>query len=200
MANQLHRFSSESVEYGTPVKWIEAARAVMGGIDLDPASSVEFNQVVKAETIMTINDNALRRGVVWSGRVWLNPPYRRKQKGETKPIHAQFIDRLIEQYEQGHTTQAMLLVNMENGSKWFKPLWPYAMCFAYERIAFDVFFEEWRVAQKQPTHNNVLVYLPPQSSTDYNKFARDRHLRHFQGVFSTLGECIPPRNMRHWPL
>jgi len=71
---------------------------------------------------------------------------------------------LIDQYRRGLVTQSMLLVNAETGSTWFKPLWAYPMCFAYARIAFDLIMDGQRVTQASPTHNNVLVYLPPRQS------------------------------------
>ncbi len=66
------RHSSESAEHYTPSSIVESARLVLGSIDLDPASSEEANQIVKATRFFTCEDNGFTRP--WSGRVFLNPP------------------------------------------------------------------------------------------------------------------------------
>lgn len=64
--------SSDSNEHGTPPHIVEAAREVLGEIDLDPASSPLFNRVVRASRIYTREDDGLQKP--WHGRVFLNPP------------------------------------------------------------------------------------------------------------------------------
>ncbi|MGL6348499.1 MAG: hypothetical protein ACRC2U_01310, partial [Aeromonas sp.] len=51
-------------EHPTPPSVIEAAHNVMGDIDLDPASTKEFNRVVKAAQFYTREANGFRQD--WS--------------------------------------------------------------------------------------------------------------------------------------
>jgi DNA N-6-adenine-methyltransferase (Dam) len=73
-------------EWYTPPHIIEAARRVLGTIDLDPASCREAQECVHATQFFTTTDDGLQQ--TWRGRVWLNPPY------STAPI-GPFINKLI---------------------------------------------------------------------------------------------------------
>lgn len=66
------RHSSETFEHGTPPEVVEAARVVLGAIDLDPASCDKANGYIRAVEYMTREDNGFLQP--WWGRVFLNPP------------------------------------------------------------------------------------------------------------------------------
>lgn len=67
------RHSTENNEFATPLWLVDSGRYVLGGIDLDPASSHHVNQDVKASRIYTTVENGLLQPK-WKGRVLLNCP------------------------------------------------------------------------------------------------------------------------------
>lgn len=88
--------SSESAEWYTPAAIVDAAREVMVGIDLDPASCLEANATVRAERIYTLADDGLSKP--WVARtVWLNPPYGRSSV-DNRSNQAVWLDRLMADY------------------------------------------------------------------------------------------------------
>jgi hypothetical protein len=66
------RHTSDSDAWFTPPEIIEAARATMGGIDLDPASCARANEHVRATQFFDKEANGFTRP--WHGKVFLNPP------------------------------------------------------------------------------------------------------------------------------
>jgi len=65
-------FSANKGEWFSPPEIIKRVHAVMGGIDLDPCSCFDANQVVGATNYFTAADDALN--LPWLGRVFVNPP------------------------------------------------------------------------------------------------------------------------------
>ena len=53
--------SSETAEWFTPPEYTDAAREVMGGIGLDPASCALANKLVRADAFFAIGDDGLSR-------------------------------------------------------------------------------------------------------------------------------------------
>jgi len=129
----------KSNEWFTPSKYIEAARAVMNGIDLDPASCELANRTVKATTFYTKEENGLTQE--WYGCVWLNPPFS-DESTPTGPKGAQagattfFVEKLIREYRSGNVKQAVLLVNAKHDVSWFYQLWEFPICFAHHKVRF----------------------------------------------------------------
>jgi phage N-6-adenine-methyltransferase len=146
-------------EWYTPVKYLDAARAVLGGFDLDPASCIEANVTVKANQFYDQDDDGLAYD--WKGRVWLNPPY-----GRTAGA---FVERLVGQYEAKNVSAAVALVNAHcTDTSWFQRLWSHTLCFTDHRIDFSAGTD----ARSGSTHGSVFAYLGPEPARFAEKFNR----------------------------
>jgi hypothetical protein len=158
-------------EWYTPKEYIEAARRVMGSIDLDPASCPAANVVVKAAQIFTIDDDGLLQE--WSGNVWMNPPY-------AQPYMAQFAEKVSAQFEKGNIHQAIVLVNNATETAWFQRMAGVssAICFPKSRIKF------WNPQKTTaaPLQGQAVLYLG--SSPD-----------RFTEEFSSFGLCVFTQNI-----
>ena len=100
-------------EWYTPIEYIACAKAVMGRIDLDPASSEIANKVVGASKIYTAKDDGLSK--FWAGKVWMNPPY-------SAELVRQFISKFVEHVSSGDITEGIVLVNNATETQWFADL------------------------------------------------------------------------------
>ena len=120
-------YNSGNNEWYTPKEFIEAATAVMGCIDLDPASSEIANKTVGAKHIYTIEDNGLVKP--WFGNVWLNPPY-------ASDLIGKFAEKLVDELK--NIKQAIVLVNNATETEWFYTMvvQATAICFPRSRVKF----------------------------------------------------------------
>ena len=121
----------KSNEWYTPARYIEAAREVMGGIDLDPASCELANRTVKATRFYTAKENGLAQE--WYGRVFCNPPY---GKVNNKSLILLFVRKLVSEYESGNIEQAVLLCDCDPDTAWFQLLSNYLICLTDHSVYF----------------------------------------------------------------
>ena len=146
-------------EWYTPSRFIAAARMCMGGIDLDPATSVEANAAINADRFYTLEDDGLNEP--WAGRVWLNPPYAGDLVGK-------FTGKLRNHFVAGEVTSALVLVNNATETTWFQQLASdaVALCFPSSRVKF------WGPNKNTgaPLQGQVVVYLGADTRAFTNAF------------------------------
>lgn len=116
-------------EWYTPSAHIEAAREMLGAINLDPASSDIANQTVKADLFFTVEDNGLSKE--WRGKIWLNPPY-------AQPAIHHFMQKAVDEFEAGHMEECIALTHNYTDTQWFHiaAKCAKAICFTRGRIGF----------------------------------------------------------------
>jgi phage N-6-adenine-methyltransferase len=132
-------------EWYTPSEYVEAARDLMGAIDLDPASCDAAQEVVQAGTYYDKQRDGLKQP--WFGHVWLNPPY-------SDP--APFTDAASRMYRDGAIDGCVILVNNATETGWFQRLLAlYPACFLNKRISF------WHPGRRSesPRQAQVVFYL-----------------------------------------
>ena len=171
---QIIRNSSNNERY-TPKYIIQLARKTMGGIDIDPAScEVANNFLVNAIQYFDKDTNGLLQE--WNGRIWLNPPYDRG-------LIEAFVDKLLEEYRMGRTTDAVVLTNNASETRWYGRLLEKAtaICIISGRIRFYVTNDGNQVYKPKgaPLQGQFITYL----GNDWQTFC---------DTFKILGTCLRP--------
>jgi ParB family chromosome partitioning protein len=160
-------YNSGETQWYTPPEVITLATEVMGQIDLDPASSATANKVVGAKRFYSLEDNGLER--VWTGRVWLNPPY-------AEGLVAQFTKKLVVHVLAGEVREAIVLVNNATETGWFQEMLSVSsgVCFPKGRIRF------WQPGEAEgtPLQGQACLYF-------------GRRFSRFENVFSGIGCTLP---------
>jgi hypothetical protein len=178
------RHSAGNPDWHTPAPIVDAAREVLGTIDLDPCSCADANLVVQAERFFTVGDNGLM--LPWAGRLFVNPPGKQT---------AAFWRKLIEEPIDaaiwiGFSLESLQTLQRSGAPK--TPLdWP--ICIPSRRISFvesaakaDARRAKLRAQGKResladsPAHGNYITYIGPSA---------DR----FVEVFGRFGQCVEPR-------
>jgi hypothetical protein len=115
------------VDWFTPPRYLDAVRAVLGTIDLDPASSELAQQYVQATRYFT--QDGLDQP--WEGGVFVNPPY-------GSPFIGPFTAKMIESWQDGTMREGILLTNSSTDARWYQATLRACViaCLVQGRIAF----------------------------------------------------------------
>jgi hypothetical protein len=146
-------------EWYTPDTYLDAARIVLGSIDLDPASSDIAQERVRAGVYYTKENDGLSQE--WRGNVWLNPPY---ESG----LIEKFIDKLCLHFDDGSVQSGVVLVNNATETGWFQQV---------AQRSSAVCFPEKRVKSLDPAghpgaplQGQAVLYLGPESDRFQSSF------------------------------
>jgi len=151
--------NSGNNEWYTPPDVLDLARMVLGGFDLDPASSLIANKTVKASKIFTAEDDGLSQE--WPvGRIWMNPPY-------AQPLITQFCERFAAEMARGST--GIALVNNATETAWFNALAgrSSAICFLRGRVRY---LNPAGEPEGAPLQGQAVIYSGPDSSAFREQF------------------------------
>lgn len=166
-----------TAEHNTPRAIVEAARTVLGGIDLDPMSNDAAQRVIQATRYYTQADDCFVQP--WAGRTFLNPAggFVKQAWHTLMAFYAAgeipafvwigFSLEQLQTLQRDHTPQ-----DLYNGPT---PI-EFPICIPSRRIAFE---DADGVPQTSPTHANYICY----GGFDVCKFLQ---------VFSQFGVCRMP--------
>lgn len=171
------KHSRGSSEWFTPTRFTDAAREVMGGIDLDPASCAEANEYVQATRYFTKEyDGRLQKWIADS--VWLNPPGGEKGRSGQE----EWFGYAEREYKAGNAKQIIFMMFNSSGTEteWFQgALGNYPICYVNQRIKFTPAAGAYETSKRNdPVHGNAIIYLGPNNAR-------------FSEVFSKFGKVIP---------
>ena len=169
--------SHASAEWYTPPHYVNLAREVLGGIDLDPASSPTAQTWIQAARYFTEADDGLSHE--YHGRVWLNPPYG-VERGKSR--QALWAEKLEAEYLAGRVAAAVLLVNSTHGYSWYERLWSrWPVCLAQHRICF---LRPDGTSGGPAKRGQTFVYFGP-------------NVARFMSVFGCVGRVLRPDTLTY---
>ncbi len=128
-----------------PQKYIRAAKKVLGDWIDDPAAS-DYKQIMKRIGTYHYTKKANGLNKTWGTTIWLFPPYYSTDR---------FVKKLLSSEK---VREAIVLVNNDTDSKWFKQLWgrASAVLFHTGKIAFEIPEEK---SYTGPDCGQVFFYL-----------------------------------------
>lgn len=171
--------SNTSQEWFTPPAIIDKVREVFrGGIDFDPASCAEANEIVRAKVYLNKENDGLRSEWRSDGYAFVNPPGPVKGDSTTRGIVNRFWDKTQTEFMlhrdlhiiwMGFSLEQLATLQ---SSCMHSPL-SYTTCILRNRVKFVG-------AGTSPTHSNYITLL--SRSETLNK--------RFVEVFSSLGVSV----------
>lgn len=146
--------SDDHVFYGTPPKWIQLIKEVMGSIELDPASCIEANTaIVKADRFYSKEDDGLAQP--WACKtLFVNPPWKKNTK-----TSALWARKFAEEFDAQHIQQAVVLINCDPSTEAWQSYASRADMVAFPTKRIEFIPPGTRVSTKKNTNPQVFFYF-----------------------------------------
>jgi hypothetical protein len=169
-------------KWHTPQIFIDAARELMGEIDLDPATDEIAQRRIKAKVYHTKEPDKDAFKFEWYGKMILCPPYK-------IGLIDKFMEKTIDQWDKGNITEAIIMPHTSTTQEeWFQLMFKRcnAFCLLRERVkwvkghkADELFYKKLGMPwdHEYSDHGSCIFYLGPQ----VDKFAR---------IYSQFGEVM----------
>lgn len=172
--------SNRSDLWYSPRHIMQLVHLTLGNIDIDPASDEQANLVVKADRIITAEQDALSMDYWFlePSTVYCNPP---GSKIGNKSKAGLFWDKLMMHWEEGLIEHAIFMgfsvEQLATTQSARVPMIQFPVCIPRKRIAFVSPNDDTKCA---PSHSNCICYIP----------GRVNQTSVFKEVFAPLGGFI----------
>ena len=168
--------NTEDREFITNQDIVTAAHGLLGGIDLDPASSEFANTHVCAGEIYTPSDDGLNCQP-WYGKVYLFPPagayfwdkkrQRWKMTRASSPSlmssHAVWFNRLYKEWLAGEVTEGLFFTNVPDMIRYDPRIFKFPLCIL--KTPPTLLKRTSEGLTKHKTCTSLIVYMPPKNDT-----------------------------------
>jgi len=187
-------FHKEDQELITSSDLVASAHAILGGIELDVASSQVANQYVEAESFFTPLDDGLN-SMEWEGSVYLFPPSGtyffdkkqdkwRKTRSYAKQMvsgHAIWWRKLYKNWLNRSIKQGIYFSNCPDMIRYQQEIFDFPICIL--RTAPELIKNSSKGIQKHRTCTSMVIYLPPQDQVS-------TAIQNFVELYSEKGRVI----------
>jgi hypothetical protein len=139
--------TSKSNEHYTPLSFLLRVYEFYGGnIDLDPCC----NDLSRPNVLAHLHYDQALDGLAlpWIGKVFVNPPYGRSL--------IYWSRKIVSEYENGNSTESLLLVPSRTDTAWTRHLGGYTRCHLSKRLKF---YDEKGREQDSAPFPSALFYL-----------------------------------------
>lgn len=184
----------EDTELITNNDLVHAVHELMGGIDLDVASSKVANTYVEADSYFTPSDDALNEQD-WSGKVYLFPPsgayfwdlsqarwrITRTSSPSLTSSHAVWFRKLYHAWVAGAVEQATFFCNCPDMFRYEQKIFDFPMCIL--KTAPKLFRRIGNEIARHTTCTSFVLYLPPPTDTD-------KAIQNFIDIYEEKGRIL----------